>query len=129
MINPEQAIKVYKNFVNDVLKNENWHKNISHFIKAEILYGSITKGTNRENSDIDILLILPIEIEEKFTKGEYFFMYQGYEINIVLRSIEKLRKIAQEQKDKYQKEVFKNSIIISSIDNEVINLLSQIEKI
>lgn len=129
MINQKQAIKIYRQFLKDVLGNENWYKNVSSHIKASLLYGSVAKGTNREDSDIDILLILPLEIEEKFTNGEYVYNYQSHEVNIVLRSIEKLRKIAQEQKDSYQKEVFRDSTIISACDDEVKNLLLNIQRI
>lgn len=129
MINQKQAIKIYRQFLDNVLSNENWYKNASSHIKASLLYGSTAKGTNREDSDIDILLILPLEIEEMFTIGEYVYDYQGHEVNIVLRSIEKLRKIAQERKDSYQKEVFRGSTIISACDDEVKNLLLDIQKI
>jgi predicted nucleotidyltransferase len=129
MLKPEQAISIFKHFLEDALKNEGWYKAVNHYVKATILYGSVAKGTNREDSDIDILMILPIEIEEKFTKGEYIYSYHIYEINIVLRSIEKLRLLAQEQKDMFQKEVFRKSIIISAKNGEVKTLLKKIQKI
>jgi len=37
------------------------------------LYGSVAKGTNRGDSDIDILLIVPLEVEQTYTSGEYFY--------------------------------------------------------
>ncbi len=128
-MNQKQAIRIYRQFLHDVLNNESWYKNVSSHIKASLLYGSVAKGTNQEDSDIDILLILPLKIEEMFTNGEYVYDYQSREVNIVLRSIEKLRKIAQEQKDSYQKEVFMDAAIISACDDEVKNLLLDIRKI
>ena len=128
-LNQKQAVEIYKQFLANVLSGETWYKNITLHIKATLLYGSIAKGTNREDSDIDILMILPLEIEEKFTKGEYFYNYQKYEINIVLRSIEKLREIAKAQTDNFQKEVFKNSIVIYSTDDEVETLLKRVDDI
>lgn len=122
MIDYKQAIKLYKQFASDVLTNEKWYKSISQYIKATLLYGSVAKGTNRKESDIDILIIVPLEIEEKYTLGEYFYTYEGNEINIVLRSIEKLRTVAKEQKDAFQKEVFRNAIIINSDDETKILL-------
>jgi len=108
------------------LVKEKWYQNINEHIKATLLYGSIAKGTNREDSDIDIMIMLPLNIEEQFTKGEYFYHYQGVEINIVLRSIERLRQIAKDSKDEVQKEVFEKSIIIDEKDDEVRNLIKQI---
>jgi len=45
---------------------------------------------------------LPLGIEQKYTVGEYFYNYKDISINIVLRSIEKLRKIAKSQNDTAQ---------------------------
>lgn len=129
MINQKQAIQIYQQFLNDVLENEDWYKKIVFSIKATLLYGSVAKGTNREDSDIDILIILPLQIEETHTIGEYFYNYQDHNLNIVLRSIEKLRRIALEQKDQFQKEVFRKSIIISETNGEVRFLLKKIETI
>jgi predicted nucleotidyltransferase len=129
MISQKEAVAIYNQFFIDVLYAEEWYKNIVPHIKATLLFGSVAKGTNRNHSDIDILLILPLKIEEKYTKGEYFYNYQNHEINIVLRSIEKLRLIAKEQKDHFQKEVFRNSIIISSASDEVKSLLKEVKKI
>lgn len=129
MISQEQAIEIYKKFFGEVLSKETWYKNISANIKATLLYGSVAKGKNREDSDIDILLITPLEIEEKYTIGEYYYDYEDYTINIVLRSIEGLRIIAIQNNDVFQKEVFRNAITISSSDDEVKNLLFQIKKI
>jgi len=92
------------------------------------LYGSVAKGTNRGDSDIDILLIVPLEVEQTYTSGEYFYTYQGNVINIVLRSIERLRIITQEQIDTFQKEIFRGAVIVTSINDEVKNLLSQIAR-
>ncbi len=129
MVNPQNAIIIYRNFLNEILKNEQWYKNTKPYISATLLYGSVAKGTNREDSDIDILLFTPLEIEEKYTVGEYYYDYEDYTINIVLRSIEGLRIIAIQNNDVFQKEVFRNAITISSSDDEVKNLLFQIKKI
>jgi predicted nucleotidyltransferase len=129
MINRDEATQIVNDFLSNDIKNEQWFQNITPFIKAIILYGSTAKGTNREDSDIDILIILPLEQEEKYTIGEYIYNYKNTEINIVLRSIEKLRTIAQEKKDTFQKEVFRNSEILTDTDGEVTSLLKEIDKI
>ncbi len=49
-------------------------------------------------------------------------------MNIVLRSIEKLRVIAKGYKDILQREVFRNAYIINS-DNEVNTLLGIIDSV
>jgi methionine-gamma-lyase len=93
----EKAIKIANEFLKEKLKQEAWFKVVEPHIKACLLYGSTAKGTNRQDSDIDILIILPLEHEERYTKGEYLYTFKEHEINIVLRSIERLRKIAKEK--------------------------------
>ena len=73
MINKDQAIQLANEFLGTEITQEEWFKNIKPSIKALILYGSTAKGTNREDSDIDILIILPLEQEEKHTVGEYIY--------------------------------------------------------
>ncbi len=128
MVSKERAIEIVKQFIDDILPNEGWYKAVQPYIVAILLYGSVAKGTNKPDSDIDILVILPLEMEEKYTTGEYFYNYQEQKINIVLRSIERLRKIAEEHKNETQKEVFRGSAIIKS-DKEVLTLLRQIDSI
>ncbi len=128
MISKEQAIEIVKQFIDDILPNERWYKAVQPYIVAILLYGSVARGTNKPTSDIDILVILPLETEEKYTTGEYFYNYQEQKINIVLRSVERLRMIAEEHKDETQKEVFRGSVIIKS-DKEVRALLRQIDGI
>jgi predicted nucleotidyltransferase len=128
-INKRRAITLIKKFIKFPLSEKKWYKKIKPYAKAIILYGSVAKGTNRKNSDIDFLIILPLNIEKKYTKGEYFYNFKGYEINIVLRSIEGLRKIVKEQKDSFQAEVFKYAVIIWEKDKEVGNLINSIKRI
>jgi len=129
MMNKIQAIKIAKDFIKTKLENEEWFQNIKPYIKASILYGSAAKGTNRPDSDIDVMIILPLDQEKKYTKGEYFYDYQNQKINIVLRSIEKLRKIAEEKIDLFQKEVFRKAEVLADADGEVADLLREIDKI
>ena len=129
MINKSEAIKISKEFLRTELEKEGWFVTVKPFVKALILYGSVAKGTNKPDSDIDILVILPIEQEEKHTKGEYFYDYNGFKINIVLRSIEKLRKIAIEKNYLFQKEIFREAEVLMDVDGEVTNLLKEIGKI
>ena len=95
------------------------------FVKAIVFYGSRAKGLNKPDSDIDILLFTPLRAEEEYTKGEYFYKFNNYEINIVLRSIERLRKLAVE-KDDFQRGVFRDCEIIWEKDNEVKELIKKI---
>jgi predicted nucleotidyltransferase len=124
MISKLEALQLVREFLDGDFKQEEWFKNIQEYIKAIVLYGSVAKGVNTINSDIDVLIILPLEIENKYTKGEYVYMYKDYEINIVCRSIEKLRELAKlEEKDLFQREVFRDSEIIWSTDDEVKGLI------
>lgn len=125
MVNKVQAIALVRDFVNTFLSTEEWYKNIQPDIAGIILYGSVAKETHRLDSDIDILIIVPLNMEEKYTKGEYFYDYHGHTINIVLRSIERIRQIAKNNNDKFQKEVFRGSEIIKA-DKELTTLLEEI---
>lgn len=124
MISKPEALQLVKEFLDGNFKQEEWFKNVQEYSKAIVLYGSVAKGANTVDSDIDVLVILPLEIEEKYTQGEYMYMYRNYEINIVCRSIEQLRNLAKlEEKDLFQKEVFRDSEIIWSNDDEVKKLI------
>lgn len=123
VIGKSQAIELIKRFIESDLNSESWYQNIKKHLSAVILYGSVAKGNNRADSDIDVLLILPLEIEEKYTAGEYFYQFEGKEINIGIRSMEKLRKIAKEKDDAFQKEIFRDVEIIWSRDDEIEKLL------
>lgn len=127
IITKKQAIELVKIFVELQLCNELWYQNVKEHLSAIVFYGSVAKGINRVDSDIDILIILPLEIEDKYTTGEYFYQFEDREVNIVIRSIEKLRKIAEEKNDVFQKEVFRDAEIIWSRDGEVAHLLTEIE--
>ncbi len=129
MLNKNQAIEIAKDFLKTNLENEDWFVKIKPFVKAFVLYGSVAKEISRSDSDIDIMIILPLEQEERHTKGEYFYDYKGHKINIVLRSIEKLRKIAEEKIDLLQKEIFRKSEILLDNDGEVAGLFKEINKI
>jgi predicted nucleotidyltransferase len=118
----EKAIKIANEFLKEKLKQEAWFKVVEPHIKACLLYGSTAKGTNRQDSDI----ILPLEHEERYTKGEYLYTFKEHEINIVLRSIERLRKIAKEKNDLFQKEIFRGAEILRDSDGEVATLLCDI---
>lgn len=117
-----EAIEIINEFIKKSLVNKVWYKNIKPFVKAIVFYGSTAKGINRVDSDIDIYLITPLNAEEKYTKGEYFYKFKNREINIVLRSIERLRNLAKEKND-FEKEVFRDSEIIWEKDDEVKKLI------
>ena len=124
-----ETIKLIRRFIAEELPQAEWYQKIAGAVKAVIFYGSRAKGVNRPDSDIDILLIVPLEVEKKYTAGEYVFQYEGQEINIVLRSIERMRKIAEEGKDVSEAEVFRGSEVIWKSDNEVQNLIDKIMRI
>lgn len=128
-ISKSDAIILLKSYINSELENLKWFKNIKPHVKAIIFYGSASKGTNKPESDLDLLIIVPLKIEEKFTEGEYFYKFQNREINIVLRSFERLRKLAKEQNDKFEAEVFRNSEILFESDSEVKTLLELIKTV
>ena len=118
-----EAVKICLKFIEQKLREETWYSKTARDIKAVLLYGSVAKGTNTENSDIDLMVILPLESEKKYTKGEYIYKYEGQEINIVLRSIEKLRSIDFIHDD-FQREIFRGCEFIKESDSEVKNLIT-----
>lgn len=120
-----KAITLIQEFIKKKLVNEDWYTKIKSKIKAIVLYGSVAKKANRADSDIDVYIILPLKIEEKYTAGEYFYQFKSHEVNIVLRSIERMRKLAQEQ-NAFEAEVFRGCEIIWEKDKEVRELIKKI---
>jgi len=53
------------------LSKKPWFLKIKKHVKAIVFYGSTAKETNKPSADIDILVFVPLSIEEKYTKGEY----------------------------------------------------------
>ncbi|HOX41027.1 MAG TPA: nucleotidyltransferase domain-containing protein [bacterium] len=125
-MNKTGARELVRRFVSKKLPEFEWYGQTLEHLKAIIFYGSRARETNRPDSDVDILFIMPLEIEKKFTKGEYSYDFQGYEINIVIRSIERLRQIAHERHDPFQSEVFRCSEVIWDKDHEVSELIEKI---
>jgi len=124
LIDKAQAVGLVRRFIDSELPKESWYQEIKDHLMAVVLYGSVAKGTDRPDSDIDILLFMPIKIEEKHTAGEYFYSFEGREVNIVIRSIEGLRKIAKDGNDPFQREVFRDSEIVwEDLTGEVSNLI------
>jgi len=121
----EEALLIVKEFMESELSKKKWYVHVKKSIKAIVLYGSVAKGLNRPDSDIDLLIILPLATEEKHTTGEYVYIFKGYEINIVLRSIERLRKLAKTN-DAFQAEVFRRSKILWEKDKDAQDLIRQI---
>jgi len=104
-------------------------KEIKPYIKAIVFYGSTAKGLNRADSDLDILIFVPLKIETKYTEGEYSYRYHHREINIVLRSIERLRKLGREKNSSFESEVFRKSKILYESDSEVKTLIKRIRAV
>ena len=125
----KEAINIIKEYIKYELMNKDWYKKIKSYVKAIVFYGSTAKGLNRSDSDLDILIFIPLEIELKHTKGEYSYTFDKREINIVLRSIERLRKLAKEQNNAFQAEVFRKSEIIFESDPEVRTLIEKIKAV
>jgi len=125
-VNILEAEKIIDDFIKLELPRLRWFQESQPDVSAILLYGSVAKGTNRPDSDIDLLVIMPLEIEKKYTEGEYIYRFHGQEINIVIRSIEKLRKIAKGPHDDFQAEIFRESKIIWQRDDEVFLLISKI---
>ena len=127
-ISKRDAVQLVKEFLKKELAKEDWYQRIQKHIKAIVLYGSVAKGMNRADSDIDIYLVLPLKIEETYAAGEYFYLFKHREIDIVLRSIERLRKLAKGKHNKFDAEIFRGSEIIWERDSEARELISKIKK-
>jgi len=120
-----EAIHLIKKFIKQELSKKPWFLKIKKHVKAIVFYGSTAKETNKPSSDIDILIFVPLSIEKKYTKGEYVYEFEGKEVNIVLRSIERLRKLAKSHDDS-EREVFRKSEILFESDDEVKKLIKRI---
>lgn len=122
----EEAIALLYDYIKDELVQLIWFKHIQPFVKAIVFYGSTAKGLNTQTSDVDVIIFVPLAIEKKYTAGEYVCSFTGREINIVLRSIERLRTLAQEQNNTFEAEIFRHCEILFESDAEVRTLLSKI---
>src|SRR3989344_209658 len=122
-----KAISIIRDFIQSTLPQEPWYNSIKEHIKAIILYGSVAKGTNKPDSDVDFLIIVPLEFQKKYTAGEYVYRFKNQEINIVLRSIERLRTLAIDRTNHAEAEIIRSSKIIWEKDKEVRNLLQLIK--
>lgn len=125
-LNRKDAITILESYIELKLSKLKWYQQIASHIKAIVFYGSTAKGLNRADSDLDILIFVPLSIELKYTKGEYFYHYNDREINIVMRSIERLRKLAKEKNNSIESEVFRKCKILSQSDSEVKTLIKKI---
>lgn len=119
----KEAIQILQKYIQEELPKLDWYQNVKDYIKAIVFYGSTAKEQNREDSDLDFLIFIPREIEEKYTKGEYFYNYNGREINIVFRSINRLRTL---ENNLFEREVFRMSEFLYQKDDEVMKLLKKI---
>ena len=127
-LTPVEAKDILIRFLKTELPTKDWYKHVRNSVSAIIFYGSTAKGTNRIDSDLDLLVILPLAEEEAHTEGEYIYHFEGQEINIVLRSIERLRALTEKCDDLYQAEVFDQSQILWERDPEVSDLIKKISK-
>lgn len=128
-LNRLEAINMLKEYTRTNLVKLKWFKQIKLYVKAIVFYGSTAKGLNKPESDIDILIFVPLEIEKKYTKGEYFYKFKEREINIVMRSIERLRKLSEQQNGLFEAEVFRNCEIIYESDSEVRILIEKVRAV
>lgn len=125
-LNRNEAICMLKEYIKTDINKLKWYQNIKPYVKAIVFYGSTAKGLNKPKSDLDILIFVPLEIEKKYTKGEYSYKFKDKEINIVLRSIEKLLKIGEEKNNLFEAEVFRNCEVLYESDSKVRTLIKKI---
>jgi len=118
-VTKKEAIVVLKEFIALILVNEEWYKSCVNVIELIILYGSVAHQTNRIDSDIDIALFMPLDYEHRFTKGEYFYNFEGYEINIVIKSTERLHAQIERGITVQDKHVFTDVEIIFAKDRTI----------
>ena len=121
----QEAIALLHTYLQHELVRLPWFKPIRPFIKAIVFYGSTTKGLHKPTSDLDILIFVPLAIETKYTAGEYVYLFKDRTINIVLRSIERLRKL-KEHSDALESEVFRDCELLFESDSEARVLIAKI---
>lgn len=121
-----EAIRILKEYIKTNITKLKWYQHVKTHIKAIVFYGSTAKGLNKPESDLDILIFVPLKIEVKYTKGEYFYTFKGRDINIVLRSVERLRKLGKEKNNLFEANVFSKCKILYESDSEVKILIKKI---
>jgi predicted nucleotidyltransferase len=125
-ITKTEAVAVLNRFIDFVLNKEEWYQKCLPNIEAMLLYGSVAHQTNRANSDIDLAIFMPLKLEELYTKSEYFYSFEDYEINIVIKSTENLQRQIIDGINNHDKHVFQDAIVMYSKDtnltNEIITL-------
>lgn len=125
-ISKQEALYIIKQFICERLNHEEWYQRCIDVIEVAILYGSVAHQTNRPDSDIDIALFMPLRFEQKYTKGEYFYEFADHEINIVIKSTEKLHKQITEGINQQDKHVFTDAEIIFAKDEGLGNELRRL---
>jgi len=55
-------IQIIKEYLKKELPKQDWYQHIKTHIKAIIFYGSTAKGLNKPDSDLDILIFVPLKI-------------------------------------------------------------------
>ncbi len=127
-LNRTEAVSILNDYIKNNIPRFKWYQHIKPHIKAIVFYGSTAKGLNKPESDLDILIFIPLKIETKYTNEEYFYKFKTRKINIVLRSIERLRKLSKEKNNLFEAEVFRNCEILYESDDEVRRLIKKIRK-
>ncbi|MCX6744966.1 MAG: nucleotidyltransferase domain-containing protein [Candidatus Parcubacteria bacterium] len=89
-LNRNEAIALLRRFLKVNTGILKWYRLVKPHIKAIVFYGSTAKGLNKSGSDLDLLIFVPLEIEKKFTKGEYVYTFYGRKIDIVVKYCTKL---------------------------------------
>lgn len=127
-ITRNQAIVLLDTYIKSELPKKKWYKQVQSKISAMVFYGSTAKRKNRANSDLDLLVFLPLKVERKFTRGEYSYQYKKREINVVIRSIERLKILSKLNYNEFENEIFRMSKILWESDNTVRNCIKKIRK-
>lgn len=126
----DEGIVILNEFLKTEIVKFDWYNNIKDYIFGVVFYGSTAKGLNRPNSDLDILIFVPLETEKKYTKGEYFYNFMNREINIVIRSSERLKKLSLEKNNIFESEVFEDSEVLfqkNDLFKQQISILQEIK--
>lgn len=114
MKNISQLNIVYfiQTFVRDKLQRQRWYSQTHKHIEGITITGSVTHGFADRYSDIDLHVFMPLKYEECYTKSEYIYIYHQHHINVIIRSSERLRRLAKSQDDTEQGWILGHDILV-----------------
>ena len=127
-MNKLQVIGLCCDFLDSTLGKEEWFVSVRPSVAAIILYGPASSGAIDTGSIVNIMVLLPKNLAQKYSKGKYSYDYKDYQFRVVTNSVEKLREIASGGFSAKESKLFADCVILAQSDNEVGDLIRKLSK-